>query len=83
MAEPAVCLGPVPVLYSGGDRYHVAGLQASGGFALLLIPALPVHTEKQLPAAGVGVVDVPVVAAARLKGHIGDKYGLGRVGQGL
>ena len=63
VAEPAVRLGPVPVLHVGGDHDDAARLQADGGLALLLIPALAGGTQQQLAAAFCRVVDVPVVAA--------------------
>jgi hypothetical protein len=41
-----------------------------GGPAPLLIEAASGHADQDLAAAAFGVMDVPVVAAARLKGHI-------------
>ena len=71
VAEPAVGLSAVPVLDVGGDHDDAALLQADGGLALFLIPALACGADQQLAAALGGVVDVPVVAAARLKGNVG------------
>ena len=57
-------LGAVPVLYFRRDGDHVAGLQASGGLALLLIPALALHAQQQLTAALGGVVASACLATA-------------------
>ena len=72
MAEPAVCRGAVPVLDVRGNLHHVAGAQALGGLALFLVPAFAIHADEHLPAALARMVDVPVVAAARLEGHVED-----------
>ena len=42
----------MPVLDLRGNGHHIAGLQASGRLALLLIPALAVYADQQLTAAG-------------------------------
>lgn len=63
VAEPAVLLRAVPVLDPGRDGHHVAGVQGLCALACLLIPAEPIGTQKQLTAAGLCMVDVPVVAA--------------------
>lgn len=64
------------MLYLGGDRYDIAGLQALGRLACLLIPALAVYTDQQLTAALGGVVDMPVVPAAGFKSDVGNENGL-------
>lgn len=69
MGEPAVGCGAVPVLYLGRDVDHVARMQLPGLLAPLLIPAPPCHTDEDLSAALAGMVNVPVVAAARLEGY--------------
>ena len=63
MAEPAALFGAMPVLDLRGNGHHIAGLQAPGRLALLLIPALAVYADQQLTAALLGVMDMPVVAA--------------------
>ena len=70
VAEPAVGLGTVPVLDVGRDGDHGAGGQADSGFAFFLVPAFACGANQQLAAALGGVVDVPVVAAAGLKGNV-------------
>ena len=75
MTEPAVLLCTVPVLYIGRDNDYIAAFKASGGFALFNIPAAACGADKYLSAALGGVMDMPVVAARRLKGHICQKYG--------
>ena len=64
----------MPVLDLCRDGDDRAGRQADGGFALLLIPALACSADQNLAAAAFGVVDVPVVAAARLEGDVGQKH---------
>ena len=81
MTEPAALLGAVPMLYLGGNCHDIAGLQALGRLALLLIPALTIHTDQHLPAALRGVMDMPVVPAAGFKGDVGDENGLCGIGQ--
>ena len=60
----------MPVLDPGGDVYHIAGVEFLSLFAPLLIVAPAGHADQNLTAALVRLVDVPVVAAARLKGHV-------------
>ena len=81
MAEPAVGLCAVPVLDIRRNGDDIADAQTLRGLALLLIPALAVDADEQLSAAALRVVDVPVVAAARLKGDVCKKDGLLRIGQ--
>ena len=81
VAEPAVGLGAVPVLDVGRDGDHGAGGQADGRFALFLVPAFACGANQQLAAALGRVVDMPVVAAAGLKGNVGQKQTGFRVGQ--
>ena len=72
MAEPAVGRGTVPVLGAGRDVDHVARLHFDGVLALFLIVSAACDADEDLPAALLGMMDVPVVAAARLKGHVED-----------
>lgn len=51
--------------------------------SLFLIPALTVYADEQLTAAVLCAMDVPVVAAAGLKGYVGNKDRLFRLGQRL
>ena len=81
MGEPAVRRGAVPVLHLSGDVHHVAGLQRPGGLALLLIPAAAGHADQNLAAAALCVVDVPVVAAARLEGDVAHPHLAGGEGR--
>ena len=71
MAEPGIGAGAVPVLDISGDDNDVAGFEFLDGFALLLVVALAGDTEKSLTAAFGSLMNVPVVAAARLKGDVG------------
>ena len=81
VAEPAVLLRAVPVLDLSRDGHHVAGMQGLRALARLLIPAQTVRTQQQLAAAGLRVMDVPVVAAGGGEGDVCEKNGLRRVGQ--
>ena len=81
MGEPAIGRRPVPVLDIGRDRDDRTGLEADSGPPLLLLPALAGRADQELASAGRGVMDVPVVAAARLKGDVCKKDGLLRIGQ--
>ncbi len=70
MAKPAIWGCAVPVFHSSRNvntvtRFHLDGILAP----LLIVPA-PGHADQNLSAALVGVMDMPVVPAARFKGHI-------------
>ena len=77
VAEPAVLLGTVPVLDLRRNGNDHARFQFHSRLALFLIPALAGSADQDLSAAFGGVVNVPVVPAARLKGHVGQKDGTG------
>ena len=81
MAEPAVLLRSVPVLDVGGDHHNAALVQADGGLAFLLVPALASRAEQELTASFVRMVDMPVVAASRLESHVGGEQAAFRIGQ--
>lgn len=51
--------------------------------SLFLILALTVYADEPLTAAVLCAMDVPVVAAAGLKGYVGNKDRLFRLGQGV
>ena len=73
MGEPAVLGCAVPVLDLGRDDHRIAGGEGLRGLAPLLIPAAAGGAQQDLPAALGRMVDVPVVAAARLEGDVGDR----------
>ena len=73
MTEPAVSLGAVQVLYISRTRNAIAGFSRLRLFAFFLIPAFAVYTQKNLSAAFVSAVNVPVIAAARLKSDVGNE----------
>ena len=75
MGEPAVSFGSVPVLYFRRDRDDSPRLQAHRLFPLFLIPAAPGCADQDLSAAGFGMVNMPVVAAARLEGDVREEDG--------
>ena len=70
MREPAIGCSTVPVLDLRGNVHHIARMQLLRSFAPFLIVAPACHADKDLPTALCGMVDVPVVPAARLKGDI-------------
>ena len=72
MGEPAVRRSAVPVLDAGSNVDHIAGVQLLRLFAPFLIVTAPGHADKDLSAAFVRLVDVPVVTAAGFKGYIED-----------
>lgn len=78
MGKPAVFSGAVPMLHLWRYMDHVAGAQPLRGLAPCLIPSLAAGAQQDLAPL---VMDVPVVAAARLKGDVCKKDGLLRIGQ--
>lgn len=81
VAEPAVGGGAMPMLDVCRNLDDIAGVQALRGLALFLVPALAVDADQHLSAALACVVDMPVVAAARLKGDVVDGQVIVRGGQ--
>ncbi len=75
--KPAVLRRAVPVLDVRRDDHNVAGVQLARRLARFLVPAAAAGAEQDLAAAFGGMVDVPVVAAGRLKGHVADGDTLG------
>src|SRR5699024_7536164 len=61
--------------------HHIARLERAGGLAPLLVPTVARHADEQLPAALRSMVDVPVVATARLKRHIEYRHLIGAHGR--
>ena len=57
----------MPMLYAFGNLNDNARFQLDGGFAPFLIPASTIDTYQHLHLL---VVDMPVVAAARLEGDV-------------
>ena len=64
----------MPVLDLRGNVHHIARVQLPRRFVLFLIVAPACHANKDLSTALCGMVDVPVVPAARLKGDIENVY---------
>ena len=61
----------MPVLYLGRNVNHISRVQFLSGFAPLLIITPTRRTKKDLTAV---MVDVPVVPATGLKGHVGNRH---------
>ena len=70
MREPAIRRSAVPVFYANRNIYHIAGAQLLCRFAPFLIVTSSGHADEDLSAAVFRMMNVPVVAAARFKGHI-------------
>lgn len=68
----------MPVLYAGRNVNAIAGSHLDRFLAPFLIVSASCNADEDLTAALVSVVNVPVVAALRLKGHIENAYLLGR-----
>ena len=73
----------MPVLDVCRDLDDVAGMQALCRLALFLIPALALNADQHLAAALARVVDVPVVATARLKRDVADGQVIIGIGERL
>ena len=67
----------MPMLYPGRDIYNISGSKLSCRASPLLIISTPSHADKHLSTAAFGVMDMPVIAAGRLKGHVEHRYLLG------
>ena len=81
MSKPTVSSSTVPVLHVGGNVDNSAGQNLHSGFPLFLIPSSAGNTHEHLSTSFRGLVDMPVVAASRLKSHIGKGYLPGRYGR--
>ena len=53
------------------DHDHFSRLKTDRGLSFFLIPAFACRTDQQLSAAACGVMNMPVVAAPRLKRNVG------------
>lgn len=60
------------MLNSGGDFDYITGMQLTGRLAPFLVVATTAGDKQNLPAAFIGVVDVPIVAAAWLESYVAD-----------
>ena len=68
--EPCVLRSSVPVLYLGWYVHYVSGMKLAGLFAVFLIPSASRYANQHLTAAVFRVMNVPVVAAGRLKRYV-------------
>lgn len=71
----------MPMLDARGDEHDIARMQLPGFLAPELAPAPTIRAQQDLAAALVGMMDMPVVATARLKGHVCQEDRLLGVGQ--
>lgn len=67
MGEPGIRSGTVPVFDFRRNIDAVARLHLDGFFAFLLIVAASGHAYKDLSAAALCVVDMPVVGGSRVR----------------
>ena len=65
--KPAISFRPVPMLDIRGDDDDIARFQAARRLAPFPVPALSRNAKEDLPAALVGMMGMPVVAAGRLE----------------
>ena len=72
MREPAVLCCAMPMLHAGRNVYAVTRLHRNRFLAPFLIPSSAPDTDQNLAAAAFGMMDMPVVLTARLKGNIVD-----------
>ena len=70
MRKPAIGGSTMPVLDLRGNIHYISRMQLLRCLAPFLIVAPACHADKDLPAALCGMMDVPVVPAARLKGDV-------------
>ena len=70
MRKPAVRGGAVPVFDADGNIDYVARVKLLRRLAPFLIIAAPGDADENLPAAFVGMMYMPIVAAAGLKSHV-------------
>ena len=73
----------MPVLDVSRNLDDVSGVQTLCGLALFLIPALALNADQHLAAALACVVDVPVIAATRLKRNVVDGQVIIGIGERL
>ena len=60
----------MPVLNIYRDVDHISRMKLLRIFPPLLIPAAPVDANQKLTATLVGMMDMPVIPASWLKGHV-------------
>ncbi len=68
----------MPVLHAGRNIDAVPRLHLDCRLAPFLIIASACHTDQDLSAAPIRVMDMPVVPASRLKGHVENAHLPGR-----
>ena len=64
----------MPVLDAFGNVHHIAGMKLAGFLTQFLVPAATADADQYLTAALAGMMDMPVVPAAGLKGDIEDRH---------
>ena len=70
MGEPAIRRRAVPVLHTHRDIHHIPRMKRLRRLSGFLIKPTACHADQNLPAAALRMMDMPVVAAPRLEGHI-------------
>src|SRR5574344_2377497 len=73
MSKPTVGSGSMPMLHTGRNVDDCPWENLLCRLSPFLIPATTGHTDKHLSSALGGMMDVPVVAAARFEGDIGNR----------
>ena len=78
MSKPTVSSSSVPVFHVSRNMNNRARQNLHRRFAFFLIPAATSYTDKHLPATFRRTVDMPVIAATRLKSNVRDVHLLAR-----
>ena len=73
----------MPMLDARGDEHDISRMQLPGILAPELTPAATVRAQQDLATALIRMVDMPVVAATWLEGHVSEKDRLLGIGQGI
>ena len=74
MGKPAIFFRSMPVLYLCRNSDHRTRCQADRLFSLFLVPSLTCCTDQKLSATFCRMMNMPVIAAPRLKRNICHKY---------
>ena len=72
MSKPAVGGSSVPMLHACRDVDDRSRKNLLRRLSPLLIPATTSHTDKHLTTAFGGMMDMPIVAATRFEGDVGN-----------
>lgn len=66
----------MPMLHIGGNLHDIPWFQGAGRFAPRLVPALPTHTDENLPTTGFRMVNMPIITASRFESDVENGDGI-------